>query len=80
MRDGAIEARNRQVRPEVRCAAIEANITIHCLVETREHTAHAGVRSGPIAHNETLETQFVLQQIVLRVRVLAGLAVVDLVV
>ena len=36
--------------------------------------------STPIAHDETLESKLVLQQVVKRVRVLAGVAVVDLVV
>jgi hypothetical protein len=38
------------------------------------------VLSAPIAHDETLEPKFVLEDVVVQVGVLAGVAVVDLVV
>lgn len=36
--------------------------------------------SSPVTHDEALETQLVLEDIVLQVRVLASVAVVDLIV
>ena len=78
--NSAVQYTNSQVGTEVRHTVSKGNITGHRHVQTSERRFDTAVMRLPVGHNKTLEAKLVLEQLVQEMTVLAGVAVVDLVV
>ena len=78
--NGAVEDGEGQVGTPVAETGVEHGVTGHGHVEAGNSSGGTGVLGLPIAHDETLETVFVLEETVESLGVLASVRVVDLVV
>ena len=77
---GAVEDRDGKVRSPERLARVEVGVSWHGHVQTGKGGGNTRVLSVPVGHDESLEAELTLQDVVLEVRVLADLRIVDLVV
>lgn len=78
--NGAVEDGDGQVGTPVAETSVEHGVTGHGHVEAGNSSGGTRVLGLPIAHDETLETVFVLEETVESLGVLASVGVVDLVV
>lgn len=80
LRNGAVDDSKSQVGTPEGGTGAEDGVTRHGHIQTSQGGANTGVLGLPIAHDEALEAEFALEDVVQEVGVLAAIAVINLVV
>jgi len=73
-RHSAVQNSDREVSAKVAVArAVRSRIAWHGHVQPGQNTSDAGMGAKPVGHDEALEPQLTLEQVIKQVGVLAGL-------